>query len=103
TALASGFDVSSATGDIWDYANDFRFVYQLVSGDFDLRVRVQSLIGVGYWTKAGVMLRGDLNDNAVNGFMVATRTSGWGRYMFTARVANSYPSFVYFQGSFERV
>src|SRR3989442_4959445 len=41
-----GFDVSSATGDIWDVFDDFRFVYQQVTGDFDIRTRIAHLTGV---------------------------------------------------------
>jgi len=98
-----GFDVSSATGDIWDIADDFRFVYQQVSGDFDIRTRIAGFTGVGYWAKAGLMVREDLTEFGVNGFMIATRSSGWGRYMFTSRLAQFYATYVYSQGSFERV
>jgi hypothetical protein len=98
-----GFDVSSATGDVWDIADDFRFVYQPVSGDFDIRTRIASFTGVAYWAKAGLMVREDLTEFGANGFMVATRNAGWGRYMFTARLAAFYGTYVHLQGSFERV
>ncbi len=99
----SGFDVTSATGDIWDYADNCRFVYQSVTGDFDFRTRLEGLAGSAYWTKAGAMVRGSLGANGVNGFTVATREAGWGRYMFTARLSDTFPSAVYLQGSFTRV
>ncbi len=102
-AVANGFDVSSATGDVWGYFDDFRFVYQRVTGDFDLRVRGTSLAGVAYWTKAGLMVRSDLTDYAMNGFVIATRSGGWGRYFFTGRLGDFYASHSYFQGSYERV
>jgi hypothetical protein len=102
-ATNGGFDVSSSTGDIWGTADDFRFVYQQVAGDFDLRTRIAALNGVAYWAKAGLMVRADTSDSAANGFMVATRTSGWGRYMFTGRLQASFNNYVYSQGSFETV
>jgi hypothetical protein len=98
-----GFDISSATGDVWGTADDFRFVYRQVSGDFDMRTRIASFTGIGYWAKAGLMVRADTSDFAANGFMVATRSLGWGRYMFTGRLSAGFNSYVYSQGSFERV
>lgn len=98
-----GFDVSSATGDVWDLFDNFRFVYQQVSGDFDIRTRIASLAGVAYWTKAGLMVREDLTEFGANGFMIATRSGGWGRYFFTARLAAFYATYSYFAASFERV
>ena len=98
-----GFDVSSATGDVWDLVDNFRFVYQRVSGDFDLRTRIASLTGVAYWTKAGLMVREDLTEFGANGFLIATRSGGWGRYFFTARLAAFYATYSYFAASFERV
>ncbi|MBK9140567.1 MAG: hypothetical protein IPM17_17735 [Verrucomicrobia bacterium] len=98
-----GFDVSSATGDVWDISDNFRFVYQQVSGDFDIRTRIASLVGVAYWTKAGLMVREDLTEFGANGFMIATRSSGLGRYFFTARLAAFYATYSYFAASFERV
>ena len=103
TATNGGFDVSSATGDVWDIADDFRFVYRQVTGDFDIRARIANFTGVGYWAKAGLMVREDLTDTGANGFMIATRSSGWGRYMFTSRLEQFYATYVYSQGSFERV
>lgn len=98
-----GFDVSSATGDIWDLFDNFRFVYQRVTGDFDIRTRIASLTGVAYWTKAGLMVREDLSQLGANGFMIATRSGGWGRHFFTARLAAFYATYSYFAATFERV
>ena len=98
----SGYDLTSATGDVWGYSDNARFLYQSVSGDFDFRVRLESFLGIAYWAKAGAMVRANLTPNSINGFAVATRESGWGRYMFTARLADTYSSAVYLQGSFVR-
>ena len=102
-ATNGGFDISSSTGDVWGTADDFRFVYQQVAGDFDLRTRIAAFSGSAYWAKAGLMVRADTSDTAANGFMVATRSSGWGRYMFTGRLQATFNTYVYSQGSFETV
>src|SRR3989442_5945739 len=57
-----GFDVSSATGDILDVVDDFRFVYQQVTGDFDVHTRVANLTGVDYFSKSGLLAREHLTD-----------------------------------------
>jgi regulation of enolase protein 1 (concanavalin A-like superfamily) len=57
---------------IWDSADEFRFAYQAVSGDVDIRVRVASLEDVHDWSKAGVMIRETLASNARNAFMFVT-------------------------------
>jgi regulation of enolase protein 1 (concanavalin A-like superfamily) len=102
-AATNGYDVSSATGDIWDFQDDFRFVYRQVTGDFDFQARIQGFTAAAYWSKAGLMLRGDLTDYSMNGLMAATPAAGWDRYMFTARVTDFDSSYVHFQGSYERV
>jgi hypothetical protein len=98
-----GFDVASAAGDIWDLFDSFRFVYQRVTGDFDTRTRIASLTGVTYWTKTGLMVREDLSQFGANGFMIATRSGGWGRHFFTARLAAFYGTYSHFAATFERV
>lgn len=102
-ALTNGYDVTSSTGDVWGYFDNFRFVYKPVDGNFDFRVRMQGLSGASFWTKGGIMIRTGLADYSQNAFMIATRTAGWGRYFMTSRPGDFYPSFSYYQGSFDRV
>jgi hypothetical protein len=98
-----GFDVSSATGDIWSWHDDFRFVYQRVTGDFDCRARIVSFVAAAQWSKAGLMVREDLSEYGANGFMIASSRSGWGGYMFTARLASFEGTYVHFQAAGDRV
>ena len=43
--------------DIWDTNDHFHFVYEPKAGDFDVKVRVESLEAVNRWSKAGLMVR----------------------------------------------
>src|SRR2546425_13206217 len=64
-----GFDVSPATGDILGVFDDFRFVYQQGTGDFDIRTRIANLTGVAYWGQAGIIGGGDPDRVGANGVM----------------------------------
>jgi regulation of enolase protein 1 (concanavalin A-like superfamily) len=58
------YTVTGSGADIGGTADQFRYVYQPLSGDVDVSVRVASLQGVNKWTKAGVMVRESLDANA---------------------------------------
>lgn len=58
---AGNFDVQAGGVDIWNYADSFHFIYQAVTGDFDVRVRVESLEAANRWSKAGLMVRESLS------------------------------------------
>ena len=92
TAVDGGYDVGSSTGDIWDIADDCRFVYQAVAGDFDFQTRVQALTGTAYWAKAGVMLRHSVLDSSSEFSMLATRSGGVGYYACMSRFLTGYYS-----------
>lgn len=97
----NGYDVSSSTGDIWDFGDDFRFAYQAVAGDFDIQVRIHNFLAGAYWSKAGLMVRQNLTTSAINGMMVATQNSprGWGRYFYISRWGAGSSTFSFFQSS----
>lgn len=99
TTVANGFDVGSSTGDIWSGADDCRFVYQSVTGDFDLQTRVNSLTGTAYWAKAGLMLRRSTQDTAEAFSMLATRAGGFGYYICMSRTLAGYGTYAAFAGS----
>lgn len=66
--LSNGkFTVDAAGVDIWGTSDQFHFVYQAVSGDVDIRARVDSLTPVNRGTKAGLMIRSSLAANALHG------------------------------------
>src|SRR5881296_430336 len=59
-SVANGFDVTGAGSDIGGTNDQFQFSYQQVAGDFDVKVRVQSLTPGDPWAKAGLMARESL-------------------------------------------
>ncbi len=58
--------------DIWSASDNFDFAHYDVSGDFDVRVRVESLEPTARWSKAGLMAREKL---APDGSMVLDPTN----------------------------
>jgi alpha-L-fucosidase len=54
TVLGSG-------GDIWYEADEFRYAFQAVSGDYMLTARVTNMQNTAAWAKAGVMMRESLS------------------------------------------
>jgi len=54
---AGTYTVSGSGADIWSTADEFRFVQQPVTGNFDLRARVVSQTNTNGYAKAGVMIR----------------------------------------------
>ncbi len=71
------FTVTGSGADIWNQADEFHFVYQMVSGDFELSARVVSLDDTGPWAMAGVMVRDGLTPGARHGIASMTRSQGW--------------------------
>jgi hypothetical protein len=62
--------------DIWDYADEFRFAYQQLTGDGSIVARVDSLEYTHDWAKAGVMVRESLDPGSRYAFTCLTPTSG---------------------------
>ena len=60
TTVESGSNITITAGgaDVWDVTDGFRFVYQKVSGDFEIIAKLVSLQNTNSWAKAGVMVRG---------------------------------------------
>ena len=76
-SVASGvFSVSGAGLDIWGASDQFRFVYQTLSGDGQILARVDSLQNVDPWSKAGVMIRADLTAGAANAIVGVSAANG---------------------------
>jgi hypothetical protein len=68
----TAFDVAGGGGDVNGGSDRFRFVYRQLTGDFDVRVRLESLDKASDWTKAGLMARQGLNAGSRNVFVMAT-------------------------------
>ena len=70
------FTVIGSGADIWDAADEFRYVYQTASGDCEMVARVASVQNTNAWAKAGVMIRESLNANSSHATVVVTPGNG---------------------------
>ncbi len=74
--VADGWDIVAGGADIWEKSDQFHFVCHRVSGDFDIAVRVESLAAAHLYSKAGLMIRENLNaDSAHLMFLVFSDNS----------------------------
>jgi hypothetical protein len=65
--------LQAAGEDIWGTADQFRYVYQTLTGDGSLIARVVSTgTGDSTWAKGGVMIRQSLDAGSMHGFMAVT-------------------------------
>lgn len=71
------FTITASGADVFDFADEFRYVYQPFSGNVTLTVRVESLTNTNAWAKAGVMIRESLNANSSNAAMLLTPSNGF--------------------------
>jgi endoglucanase Acf2/uncharacterized protein YjdB len=72
----STFTASGSGADIWGTADEFRYVYQTVTGDVTVTARVASLGNTDGWAKAGVMVRETTAANARHAFTGVTSANG---------------------------
>jgi regulation of enolase protein 1 (concanavalin A-like superfamily) len=72
----SSLVVSGAGADVWGRADGLHFAYQTLTGDGELEAKVGSVDNTDPWAKAGLMIRGDLEDGSINAFVA--RTPGHG-------------------------
>jgi hypothetical protein len=72
-----GYDITASGADIWGTSDGLRFHYQQVSGDFDIRARLESVQNVNAWSKAGVAIRQSLASNCVHAMTVASPGNGF--------------------------
>ena len=78
TVVAEGrdYNVSGGGPNIGGTADGFRFVHRQYTGDFDVRVRIESFTGPSNSAKAGIMARADATSpGAANVFALATAAS----------------------------
>jgi len=85
TPVKTGWDLVAGGVDIWEKADQFHFVFKDVSGDFDIAVRAESFTPAHLYSKAGLMIRENVNaDSAHLMFLVfasdAPRNNNLGAY-----------------------
>ncbi len=74
TASFSGstFTIQGSGADIWNSADAFRYVYQLLTGDVTITARVVSQSNTNVGAKAGVMIRAGLDAASVHAMSAVT-------------------------------
>jgi hypothetical protein len=70
------YTVRGSGADIWGTADEFHYVWTTFTGDFEITARVDSVQNVNAWTKAGVMIRENLNAGAVHAGLFASPGKG---------------------------
>jgi regulation of enolase protein 1 (concanavalin A-like superfamily) len=76
SASGNAFTINAAGVDIWGTADQFQFVYQQISGDVDVRARVDNVSYASSWSKAGVMIRSSLSAGAAHGYALVSAGKG---------------------------
>lgn len=72
TAAGNGYNISGGGSGIAGVADQCQFSYQLQAGDFDVKVRLDSLGLADAWSQAGLMAREDLSAGARSASVLAT-------------------------------
>jgi hypothetical protein len=73
---AGSYSVIGGGDDIWSAGDDFTYHYVNVNGDFDVRMRIESLEMAATWTKAGIMAREDFTRGSRMVWARSTPTGG---------------------------
>ncbi len=77
TAYSGGvLTLNGAGSDIWNTGDQFRYVYQPVSGDCDITARVTGVENSNLNSKGGVMIRESLAANSAQVDLLATANAG---------------------------
>lgn len=77
------YDITGGGADIYGTTDEFHFAHRQHIGDFDVKVRIQSLTQTNVFAKAGIMARAGLGANAAN--VAAILMPGDRGYRFQSR------------------
>ena len=78
-------EVVSGGADIWSNADDFTFLFEEKTGDFDMAVQVRSIINPNGWSRNGLMVRESLDDISKMLGAFATPPHGQGYFALDRR------------------
>ncbi|HEX6463955.1 MAG TPA: Ig-like domain-containing protein, partial [Vicinamibacterales bacterium] len=70
------YQIQAAGSDVWDTSDQFNYVYQPVSGDVDVSVRIDSITFADAWSKAGLMIRETLSAGSAHAFALVSAGRG---------------------------
>jgi regulation of enolase protein 1 (concanavalin A-like superfamily) len=102
SAAGGTFSIAGAGSDIWGIADAFRFAYVELANDGAVVARVATVQNVNAWTKAGVMIRQNLEANSPHASLFVTpgkgiafqRRAAAGSASTSSAVAGAAPRFV---------
>ncbi|MCU0917935.1 MAG: hypothetical protein MUC88_25740 [Planctomycetes bacterium] len=72
----NAFRVSASGSDIWNTADQFRFVCKSLNGNGSITARVDSLVRSNAWAKAGVMIRETIDAGSKHAAVVMSPDNG---------------------------
>lgn len=100
TNVTGGYDLASPGSDASRTTDQFLLGYQVVSGDFDLQARVDTVAADNAWARAGLMARETLDSNSV--FVASVTTPGAAGSFFQARTSTGgvYTNLGFFPANF---
>jgi hypothetical protein len=70
------YTVRGSGSDIWGTADEFHYVWTKWAGDFEITARVDAVQDVSAWTKAGIMIRANLNPGSAHASLFASPGKG---------------------------
>jgi regulation of enolase protein 1 (concanavalin A-like superfamily) len=77
SSYSSGvYTIEGAGADVWGSADQFRYVYQRLTGDVTVIARVTAVENTDPWAKAGVMIRESLSAGSKHAFASVTPSQG---------------------------
>jgi hypothetical protein len=71
-ATTGAYTLSGSGSDIWDNTDHFQYLYKPLVGNGEIVARITSATAQDFWTKAGLMIRTDLDAHSANEFMAYT-------------------------------
>jgi len=83
------FTIQGSGADIWNSADEFRYVFQALTGDCSITARVLNMQNTDGWAKAGMMIRETLDPSSqyvinfispANGMALQQRSGGTGAF-----------------------
>jgi regulation of enolase protein 1 (concanavalin A-like superfamily) len=73
---ANRFIIEAAGSDIWGTSDQFHFAYQPLTGDGEILARVDGIVRINGWSKAGVMMRETLTGSSKHAYALASASYG---------------------------
>jgi fibronectin type 3 domain-containing protein len=75
-AASSTYTVAGSGDDIWNSSDSFQYLYQTLSGNGSITVRINSMDNTSAWAKSGIMFRESLAANSKDAYFVMTPSNG---------------------------